>query len=103
MSEDRVEELLPAYVAGELSEEEERRVEEALAGSARLRDEFARYERLFVLLAAAAAEEVEVPHDLERRIARQVALRTYLGAAEELVAGLLGSYGRAIIYYLGLS
>jgi anti-sigma factor RsiW len=51
------EELLPAYVAGELSAEESERVEAALAESQRLRDELSRYERLFVLLSAAAAEE----------------------------------------------
>ena len=56
-----IEELLPAYVAGELSEEENERVEAALAESPRLRTELSRYERLFVLLSAAAAEEVRVP------------------------------------------
>ena len=69
-----VEELLPAYVAGELSEEESERVEAALAESPRLRDEFSRYERLFVLLSAAAAEEVRVPADLRTRIALQITM-----------------------------
>ena len=45
-----VEELLPAYVAGELSKEENERVEAALVESSRLRAELSRYERLFVLL-----------------------------------------------------
>ncbi len=61
-----IEELLPAYAAGELSEEESERVEAALAESQRLRAELSRYERLFVLLSAAAAEEVRVPADLRR-------------------------------------
>jgi len=41
-----IEELLPAYVAGELSEEDSERVEAALARSSRLRAELSRYERL---------------------------------------------------------
>lgn len=102
MSEASVEELLPAYAAGELSDEDEARVEATLAGSPQLREELVRYERLFVLLAAAAAEEVEASARLRGRVARQVALRSYLGAASRLVEGLLGAYGRAIIYYLRL-
>lgn len=94
------EELLPAYVAGELSDAEEARVEAALADTPRLRDEFARYERLFVLLAA--AEEVEAPTGLQNRVARQVVMRSYLSAVASLVEGLLGTYGRAVIYYLRL-
>lgn len=97
-----VEELLPAYVAGELSDAEEARVEAALADAPGLRDELARYERLFVLLVAAAAEEVEAPAGLQNRVARQVVMRSYLGAAASLVEGLLGAYGRAVIYYLRL-
>jgi anti-sigma factor RsiW len=97
-----VEELLPTYVSGELPDEERARVEVALAGSPRLRDEVSRYETLFVLLATAAAEELEAPANLQARIARQVALKSYLGAAARLVEGLLGVYGRAVIYYLGL-
>lgn len=97
-----VEELLPAYVAGELSGPELERVEAALAGSPDLQDELRRYERMFVLLHAAAAEEMEAPAGFERRVARQVAVKAYLGAAARLAEGLLGAYGRAIIYYLKL-
>ena len=67
-------ELLPAYAAGELTEEELRAVEAALAASAHLREELARYQLLFALLGAAAAEELDAPADLETRIARQVAV-----------------------------
>jgi anti-sigma factor RsiW len=103
MSEQRIEELIPAYLMGELPEEEQERVEEALASSARLRRERERYERLLVLLSAAAAEEIEAPWDLQARIRAQVAMRAYLKAAFEVAEGLLGTYGRALIYYLGLS
>jgi anti-sigma factor RsiW len=99
---DDIRDLIPAYVAGELSGEERRRVEAALEGSPRLREELRRYERLFVLLAAAAAEEVEAPRDLESRVAMQVALRTYVRAAADIAGDLLGAYGRAIVYYLRL-
>jgi anti-sigma factor RsiW len=100
---ENVEDLIPAYAAGELSEEEARRVEAALEGSPRLREELRRYERLFVLLSAAAAEEVRAPRSLEARVAAQVALRAYLKAAAGLAGGLLGDYGRALIYYLRLA
>jgi anti-sigma-K factor RskA len=97
-----VEELLPAYVAGELSEEESERVEAALAESPRLRDEFSRYERLFVLLSAAAAE-VRVPADLRTRIALQITMNAYLDAAANLLGDILGAYGRALVYFLRLA
>ena len=98
-----IEELLPAYAAGELSEEESERVEAALAESSRLRAELSRYERLFVLLSAAAAEEVRVPADLRTRVFLQITLDAYLSAAAQLLGSLLEAYGRAIVYYLRLA
>jgi anti-sigma factor RsiW len=98
-----VEELLPAYAAGELSEEESERVEVALAESQRLRVELSRYERLFVLLSAAAAEEVRVPADLRRRVTLQLTMNAYLDAAADLLGGILGAYGRALVYFLRLA
>jgi len=98
-----VEELLPAYVAGELSEEESERVEAALVELPRLRDELSRYERLFVLLSAAAAEEVRVPADLRTRITVQITLNAYLDAAANLLGGVLGAYGRALVYFMRLA
>jgi anti-sigma factor RsiW len=98
-----IEELLPAYVAGEVSEEESERVEAALAESSHLRAELSRYERLFVLLSAAAAEEVRVPADLRRSIILQITLSAYLGAAADLLGDLLGAYGRAFVYLLRLT
>lgn len=97
------EELLPAYVAGELSEEESEQVEAALAESPHLRGDLSRYERLFVLLSAAAAEEVRVPADLRTRITVQITLNAYLDAAAELLGGVLGAYGRALVYFLKLA
>ena len=98
-----IEELLPAYVAGELSEEESERMEAALAGSPRLRVELSRYERLFVLLSAAAAEEIRVPADLRTSIILQITLSAYLSAAAELVGDLLEAYGRALVFFLRLA
>lgn len=98
-----IEELLPAYVAGELSEEDSERVEAALTESSRLRAELSRYERLFVLLSAAAAEEVRVPAELRTRIILQITLTAYLDAAAELLGGILGAYGRALVYFLKLA
>ena len=98
-----MEELLPAYVAGELSEEENERVEAALAESPLLRVALSRYERLFVLLSAAAAEEVRAPADLRRSIILQITLSAYLGAAADLLGSILGAYGRALVYFLRLA
>jgi anti-sigma factor RsiW len=98
-----IEELLPSYVAGELSEEECKRVEAALAESPRLQAELSRYERLFVLLSAAAAEEVRVPVDLRTSIIVQITMSAYLSAVTELLGGILGAYGRAFVYFLRLA
>lgn len=98
-----IEELLPAYVAGELSEEESERVAAAVAESPRLRAEASRYERLFVLLSAAAAEEVRVPADLHTSIIVQITLKAYLDAAAQLLGGIMEAYGRALIYFLRLA
>jgi anti-sigma factor RsiW len=98
-----IEELLPGYVAGELSEEESEQVEAALAESSRLRAELSRYERLFVLLSAAAADAVRVPVDLRTHVFLRITLRAYLGAVAELLGDLLGAYGRALVYYLSLA
>jgi anti-sigma-K factor RskA len=97
-----IEELLPAYVAGELSEEESKRVEAALAESRQLQVELSRYERLFVLLSA-AAEEVRVPADLRTSIISQITLSAYLSAMVKLVDDLLGAYGRALVFFLRLA
>jgi anti-sigma-K factor RskA len=98
-----VEEILPAYVAGELSEGENERVEAALVDSPRLRTELSRYERLFVLLSAAATEEIWVPADLRTRITVQITLNAYLDAAADLLGDILGAHGRALIYFLRLA
>lgn len=98
-----IEELLPAYAASELSEEESERVEDALAESPRLRAELSRYERLFVLLSAAAAEEIRVSADLRTRITLQITLNAYLDAAADLLGDILGAYGRALIHFLRLA
>ncbi|QYJ14223.1 hypothetical protein Rxycam_00019 [Rubrobacter xylanophilus DSM 9941] len=103
MRADQVEDLLFAYVAGELTEDERERVERALARSAYLRNELARCERLFVVLAAAAAEEIRAPRDLRYRITWQIAITAYLNAAIKLAGSIMGAYGRAIVYYLRLS
>lgn len=98
-----MEELLSGYIAGELDEEEDGKVEAALAGSPRLREELVRYERLFVLLSATAAEEVRVPKDLRARAMFWITLSAYLEGVARLAEGLLGAYGRAFTYYLGLA
>ena len=98
---DEVLHLLPAYVADELDAAERERVERALAGSPRLREELGRYQRLFVLLAALADEDVALGTTAERRMLRQLAIGWYLGGVVRFVEGVAGAYGRALIHYLG--
>ena len=98
-----VEELLPAYARGELSEAGREQVRAALAASPALREELASYQRLFLLLAVAAAEDLETPADLSTRIMRQVTLQHYLELLTNLTYDLAGAYGRALAYYLRLA
>lgn len=98
-----VEELLPAYATGELSEADREQVRAALAASPELREELERFQRLFLLLAVVAAEDLEAPADLSTRIARQVALQHYLKLLTNLTYDLAGAYGRALVSYLGLA
>lgn len=98
---DEVMNLLPAYVNDELDAEARGRVERALATSPDLRAELARYQRLFVLLAALADEEVALEARAGRQMMRHLAFNWYLGGAARFVEGLAGAYGRALLYYLG--
>ncbi len=93
--------LLPAHVADELDAAERERVERALAESPRLYDELVRYQRLFVLMAALADEDVALDATAERRMLRQLAIGWYLGGVARFVEGLAGAYGRALLHYLG--
>lgn len=94
--------LLPGYAADELGAADRARVEAALAESARLRDELARYRQLFVLLAALSLDEATAPEGLDVRITRRIAVEWYLGAAARWLEGLAGAYGRALVHYLRL-
>lgn len=98
-----IEELLSAYAIGELEGEDRERVESALEESPRLRSELEQYEAMFVLLAAAAEEEVKAPKGFRGRVERRVAIAAYLGAATNVLDDLLGVYGRAILYYLRMT
>ncbi len=97
-----VEELLPGYVLGELSDAEREQVRAALAESPRLREDLARYQRLVLLFVAAAAEDLQIPADLSTRIMRQVTVQFYLGKISNWTTDLFGLYGRALAFYLGL-
>jgi len=97
-----VEDLLPGYLAGELSDDEREQVRAALATSPELRAELERYGRLFLVLATTAAEELQQPGDLSTRIMRQVALQHYLKLLTNLSYDVFGAYGRALVFYLGL-
>lgn len=97
-----MEELLPAFVAGELNEEDRERVLRALSESPQLWDEVRRYQQLYFLLAAAAAIELEAPSDMATQIARQMTRHYLLQFAARLAGDVFGTYGRAFVFYLGL-
>ncbi|MGI8649242.1 MAG: anti-sigma factor family protein [Rubrobacter sp.] len=97
---DLTEEMLFAHASGTLDEREARNFEGQLERSSTLRQEAERYERLVVLLRAAAEEDVRAPQKLAGKINRQVMLNAYLKAATGLFEGVLGAYGRAVLYYL---
>jgi anti-sigma-K factor RskA len=95
-------ELLPGYVAGELLPDDQERVRAALARSPELRAELERYQQVFLLFAAAALDEMQIPAGLSTRIARQVTLQFYLKVLTNITTDLFGFYGRALAFYLGL-
>lgn len=97
---DTTEEMLFAYATGVLDSDEARVLEERIENSPVLRREAERYEKLAVLLRAASEEEVRAPASLAGKVGRQVMLKAYLKAASGLFEGILGAYGRAVLYYL---
>lgn len=100
---DGFEDMLFDYASGRLPEEEKDALEAELRDSDYLRRELERYEGLLVVLTAAAEEELRAPDGLAGKVGRRVAVKAYLAVATGLAEGLLGDYGRAIIYYLRLS
>lgn len=97
-----IDELLPAFVAGELEDEERETVLQMLGESPSLWEEMSRYQQLHLMLAAVAEMPLAPPADLSARIARQLAVRFYLRAATRLIGDLFGVYGRAVVFYAGL-
>jgi anti-sigma factor RsiW len=97
-----VEELLPAYVTGELTPEEREQVLIALAHSAELREQLAQYQRLVLFYLLANEDAVPAPSDLSSQILRRVMLYYYLNRLTNVAADIIGVYRQAIVYYLGL-
>lgn len=93
-------ETLFAYANGELGEKESLDLEGRLGRSPDLRREVERYERLIVLLGAAAEEDMRAPDDLAARVNRRVLMKAYIRAASGIFEGIIGAYGRAVLYYL---
>ena len=54
-------------------------------------------------LEAALSEMESKSEGLQGQVARRVAIAAYLGAAANLAGDILGAYGRALVYYLGLA
>jgi anti-sigma factor RsiW len=97
-----MEDLLPAYVTGELLPDEQELVRAALAQSPELREQLARYQQLLLVYMLAAEQDVAPPADLTQRITRQVMRYYYLDRLTYLAYDLVGAYGRALVFYLGL-
>ncbi len=95
-------ELLPGYLAGELTTDEQAHVEAALRDMPEVRAELERYRALQAILGMVALLEQDAPTDLSTRVARQVALQYFVGLASRYLGGLVSAYGRALVYYLRL-
>ena len=95
-------ELIGAYAAGELEGEEAREAERLIFERPDYRRVAESYARMFVMLSALGAEEVEVPEEVVSYALRRAYSSAFLRQAEFFLASLGRSYLDAFVYYLGL-
>lgn len=102
MSVTQIQELLSGYAAGELTPDEQAEVAAALAAAPQLQEELVQYQRVLVLLAVLADDEVRMSTSAERQLLRHLTIHWYLGRTVRFVEGVVGAYGRALLHYLGV-
>ncbi len=95
-------EKIGAYAAGELEGEEAREAEQLIFDRPDYRRLAESYSRMLVMLSTLGEEEVEAPEVVINYAVRRAYVSAFLRHAEQVIRGLVGDYGGALILYLGL-
>jgi anti-sigma-K factor RskA len=95
-------EMIGAYAAGELDNEEARETERLLLANEDRQRLVESYSRMFVLLSVMGQESPEAPDAIINHAIRRAYISAFLRGAEDFVGGLGRSYAGAFVYYLGL-
>jgi anti-sigma factor RsiW len=95
-------ELIGAYVAGELEDEETREAEQLIFDRADYRRLAESYARMLVMLSTLGDEPVEAPEAIVSYAVRRAYVSAFLRQAEQVMRGLVGNYVGALTFYLGL-
>jgi anti-sigma-K factor RskA len=95
-------ELIGAYAAGELEGEEAREAEQLIFDRPDYRRLAESYSRMLVMLSALGEEEVQAPEMIINYAVRRAYISAFLRHAEQVIRGLVGDYGGALMLYLDL-
>jgi anti-sigma-K factor RskA len=95
-------ELVGAYAAGELEDEEAREAEQLVFERPDYRRLAESYARMLVMLSTLSNEPVEAPEAIVSYAVRRAYVSAFLMQAEQVVRGLVGDYIGALTFYLGL-
>jgi anti-sigma factor RsiW len=95
-------ELIGAYVAGELEDEETREAEQLIFDRADYRRLAESYARMLVMLSTLGDEPVEAPEAIVSYAVRRAYVSAFLRQAETFLSCLGRSYLDAFVYYFGL-
>ena len=95
-------ELIGAYAAGELEDEEARGAEQLVFDRPDYQRLAESYARMLVMLSTLGNEPVEAPEAIVSYAVRRVYVSAFLRQAEQVISGLVGSYIGALTFYLGL-
>lgn len=95
-------EKIGAYAAGELEEDEARKIEQLIFESAEYRRMAESYARMLVMLSNLAAEPLETPEVSLDFVVRRAYVSAFMRNAENFLGSLGRSYLDAFVYYLGL-
>ena len=95
-------ELIGAYAAEELEDEEVREAEQLIFDSADYRRLAESYARMLVMLSTLGDEPVETPEAIVSYAVRRAYVSAFLRQTEVFLASLGRSYLDAFVYYLGL-
>ena len=95
-------EMIGAYAAGELDNEEARRAERLLLENDDRQRLVESYTRMFVLLSVMGQESPEAPDAVINYAIRRAYISAVFQQAEEIFGSIGRSYFGAFVYYLGL-